>query len=78
MKIRDFVYKKKNGEVNDYSLLILNETETHLGGIDFKKLSEEEVISVKAIQEEYEGKLKPFMKSYRSFIKENIQEDKKE
>lgn len=73
MKIRDFTYKKKNGEINDYSVMILNETETHFGGVDFNKLSEEEVIKVKKIQEEYEEKLSPFMKGYRSFIKENIQ-----
>lgn len=74
MKIKDFAYQKKNGEVSDYSLMILNETDTHVAGIDFKKLSEEEGRQVKLIQEEYEEKLKPFMKAYRNFIKENIQE----
>lgn len=76
MKIKDFNYKKKNGEVNDYSLLVLNETDTHISGVDFKKLNEEETIALKSIQEEYEKKLVPYMKSYRNFIKENIQEEK--
>ena len=72
MKIKDFTYQKKDGKVDDYSVMILNETETHLGGIDFKKLSEEETTNLKVIQEEYEKKLKPFLKAFRSFIKENI------
>ena len=74
MKFRDFKYQKKNGEVNDYSLMILNETDTHLAGIDFNKLSVEEVEEVKKIQKEYEDKLNPYLKAFRNFIKENIQE----
>lgn len=74
MKIKEFNYKKKNGEVNDYSLLILNETNTHISGIDLNKLKEDEVLELKKIQEEYENKLAAYMKSYRSFIKESIQE----
>jgi len=74
VKFRDFKYQKKNGEVNDYSLMILNETDTHLAGIDFNKLSVEEVEEVKKIQKEYEDKLNPYLKAFRNFIKENIQE----
>ena len=40
-----------------------------------KKLSEDEVAEVKAIQEEYESQLKPYMKAYRSFIKERLLEE---
>lgn len=72
MKIRDFRYQKKSGEVDDYSIMILNETDTHLAGVDFNKLSEEEAEKLKVIQEEYESQLKPYMKAYRNFIKENI------
>lgn len=72
MKIRDFKYRKKSGEEGEYSVMVLNETETHLAGIDFNKLSEDEVAKVKSIQEEYEDKLKPYMKAYRSFIKESF------
>lgn len=75
MKIRDFRYRKKNEEEGDYSVMILNETDTHLAGIDLKKLSEGEVAEVKAIQEEYESQLKPYMKAYRSFIKERLLEE---
>ena len=77
MKIKDFTYEKKDGKVNDYEVMMLNETETHVAGIDLKKLSEDEAKAVKSIQEDYEEKLKPFMKAYRSFIKENIQAPEK-
>lgn len=74
MKIREFTYEKKDGKVNDYELMVLNETESHVAGIDLKKLSEEEAVALKVVQEEYEEKLKPFLKAYRNFIKENIQD----
>lgn len=74
MKNKKFNYKKKNGEVNNYDVMIIADSPDYLAGIDFTKLTNEEVEEVSKIQEEYEAKLKPYMKAYRSFIKENIQE----
>lgn len=75
MKLKEFTYKKKDGKISDYNLMILNETPDHMMGIDLNKLSEEEVSEIKNIQEEYEKKIKPYMKAYRNFIKENIIEN---
>lgn len=77
MKVKKFDYKKKkDNNVNSYLLLMLDENETHIGGIDFTKLEDEEIRHVIRIQSEYELKLKPFIKkSYRKYIKENIIDD---
>lgn len=72
MKIKDFKYKKKNGEESEYSLLTLREDKEYVAGIDLNKLGEEEKEYVIQIQKDYEEKLKPFMKAYRQFIIENI------
>jgi hypothetical protein len=74
MKRKKFNYTKKNGYNNNYDIMVINESSEHIAGIDFSKLSEEEANIVESIQNEYEGKLKPYMKAYRNFIKENIQE----
>ena len=74
MKIKDFKYKKKDSdEIKDYNLLILKEDKEHVSGIDLNKLDKEEIAKIKSIQEEYEEKLKPFMKAFRTFLIENIQ-----
>ena len=77
MKINHFKYKKKKtGEIKEYDLLVLNETDTHKGGIDYSKLTEDEVKEVTKLQMEYEKALHPFVKkAYRSFIKENIEDN---
>ena len=72
MKIREFKYEKKDGKTSEYELLILNESEKYLAGVDLKKLDAAEKEKVKAVVEEFEEKLKPFMKAYRKFIVENI------
>lgn len=75
MKIEEFRYRKKDSdEVNDYSLLVLNENSSHMAGIALNKLTEEEKAVLLSIQETYELKKKPFMKAYRSFIRDNIVE----
>lgn len=71
MKIKEFKYIKKN-EIKYYKLLILNENNTHIAGIDLNKLNEEEQTKIIEIQKEYEEKLKPYMNSYRQYIKENV------
>jgi hypothetical protein len=77
MKVSHFKYtKKKTGEVKSYDLLVLKETDTHIGGIDYSKLDEDEVREVTMIQMEYEKVLHPFVKkAYKNFIKENVEDD---
>jgi hypothetical protein len=72
MKVKEFNYIKKDGKKNNYKIMILNEDVKHINGIDFNKLKIEEIKMIESIQNEYEQKLKPYMKAYRSFIKENI------
>ena len=75
MKIKEFKYtKKSNGEIKEYKLLVLNEGDSHISGIDLNKLTPEEMAQIIKIQQDYETKLKPFMTSFRQFIKENIVE----
>lgn len=72
MKERKFKYKKKDGSINDYNLLVLNENTTHFSGIDYNKLSEQEVLDLVKLQRKYEEELKPFLKGFRQFIKDNV------
>jgi len=76
MKITKFNYTKKNGENNDYEVLILKEDKEHIAGIALNKLSEDEIKEVKKIQKEYEEKLSPFLKAYRMFLIDGINEKK--
>lgn len=76
MKILEFDYIKKGAtEPAPYKLLVLNEDKESVKGISLDKLTEEEVVELKKIQEDYEAQLKAFMKNYRQFKKENIVED---
>ena len=73
MKMKKFSYKKKDGEEREVNLFVLNESDTHMQGIDLSKLTEDEVKTVKYIQSIWEASMKPFIdKAYRNFIKENV------
>lgn len=72
MKRYKFLYEKANGDQNEYDLMITNSTPDRFYGIDLNKLTTEEKVQVLEVQEEYEEKMKPFMKAFRQFIKENI------
>lgn len=72
MKRYKFLYEKANGDQNEYDLMITNSTPDRFYGIDLNKLTAEEKVQVLEVQEEYEEKMKPFMKAFRQFIKENI------
>lgn len=72
MKIKDFKYKKDAEEEKEYNLLVLEEDEKYMSGINFRYLTEEEQEKVKKIQEDYEAALKPYMKSFRKFLKEKV------
>ncbi len=72
MKIKDFKYEKKNGEKGEYSVIVINDGNEYISGIDLNKLDNEEKEKVKEVVLEFEEKLKPYMKAYRKFIVENI------
>jgi hypothetical protein len=73
MKIKEFNYKKKNGEQRKAEVVVLVDSENYLEGIDFTKLTQDERSEVVRIQAEYEEKIKPFIsKAFRKFLKEGI------
>lgn len=72
MKIKDFKYKKDAEEEKEYNLLVLEEDEKYMSGINLSYLTEEEQEKVKKIQEDYEAALKPYMKYFRKFLKEKV------
>ena len=72
MKIAKFTYKKEE-ELTNRKVLVLDEAEGHIGGLDLSLMSEtEEKIINDAIEEMY-AKLKPYIKYYRKFLKDKIQ-----
>lgn len=55
MTLKSFRYtKKKDGETKNYLVLILDEDEKHIGGIDLSKLDDDEIKEVVEIQKEIE------------------------
>ena len=72
MRFQEFEYSKKDGAKSSYKLLVLTEDKEYIKGINLLSLNEEEVKELLLLQQDYEVKLKPFMKNYRQFIKENI------
>lgn len=73
MKIELFKYKKEETEEKEYKVLILENNDKYLSGINLEYLSNEEIAEIQKIQLKYEEDLKPFMKkAYRRFIKEKI------
>ena len=73
MKIELFKYKKEETEEKEYKVLILENNDKYLSGINLEYLNNEEIAEIKKIQLKYEEDLKPFMKkAYRRFIKEKI------
>lgn len=74
MKFKSFTYEKKKDKLTKkYFVLILNDSENHIGGIDLGKLEDSEIEVLLGIQKEYEAKMEPFVKkAYRKYIKENM------
>ena len=76
--LEDFAYEKKEGEIKEHTLLVLDEKEKHRSGLDLILLTKEEVEEVIKIQKEYEVKMEPFVKkAYRSFLLEKIVKEAK-
>ena len=74
MKIREFTYQKKSGDVKNYEVLILNSEPTYLEGIALNYLTADEKIKLQAIVEAYELQMREFGKSFRRFNKESIKD----
>lgn len=75
MKIKKFNYKKSE-EVEEKKVFSFNESEKYLEGIDINRLDENELKQFITIQNEYEEKIKPFVKkAFRKYLKEKIQDD---
>lgn len=73
MEILKFNYTKVNGDKSPREVMKLVKTDKWIDAIDLSKLSEEEIIELKDIQEEYESKIKPFSKKgFRRFLVEGI------
>lgn len=73
MKIFEFDYTKKEGEVSHRKVIALHASDGWESALDLTKLSEEEQKEAMAIQLEYEKRMKPFMeKAFRRFLKSNM------
>lgn len=73
MKLKAFHYHKANGEETDPHVLVLNENDNYLEGIDTTKLDPKEHALLLGVQRQYEKRMKPFVtKAYRRYKKDNI------
>jgi len=73
MKIEEFNYTKKTGEQGHRKIMVLNNHKEYVDVLDLDKLTEQEIVTVLEIQEQYEYKLKPFVeKAFRRFNKSNM------
>lgn len=66
MKTKKFIYEKEDYE-KEYNIAVLNEDKEYIKGISLNNLSDNEREEFYRIQEEYECKLKPFMKAFKQF-----------
>lgn len=72
MKTAKFDYKKED-TITSRKILVLDEGDDHIGGLDLSLMSEaEEKAIVNAIEEMY-AKLKPYIHYYRKFLNTKIQ-----
>lgn len=56
MKIKSFKYtKKKDGETKEYLVLVLEEDEKYIGGLDLGKLEQQEITEATSIQIDLEA-----------------------
>ena len=74
MKTARFTYKKDD-ELTNRKVLVLDEATEHIGGLDLSLMSEAEEKVINDAVEEMYAKLKPYIKYYRKFLKDKIQGD---
>lgn len=56
MKLKSFKYtKKKDNKTKNYFIMLLEESDDHIGGIDFSKLEEDEIKRATDIQKKIEA-----------------------
>lgn len=74
MKLKEFNYTKKNGEMTIRNVLVLRKLDNYEDCIDFGHLSEQEMKDVFTIQSEYEYKMAPYMKrAFRRFSTDGME-----
>ena len=74
MKLKEFVYTKKDGKKKNYEVLVLSETDIDIVGISLNALSDEERKIVKDMFQEFNEELEPYTKkAFRKFLKNGIQ-----
>ena len=80
MKVIKFDYTKKNSDKSERKVMILQEKDSYLDGIDYNYLSATEITRVEELKKKFEQDLKPFTeKAFRRFSisgMSNIEEDK--
>jgi hypothetical protein len=76
MNLREFAYQKEDGTRKDYTVLKVKEDATSIEGLSMRDLPEADKAKVIAIYEEFEAKLKPYMKNWRKFLKARMTEKK--
>lgn len=68
MKIREFTYKKPNGDASKRKVLVLQENTAYVEGIDLTHLTPDEEKLVLEAAEMFTEKIKPYVnKAYRRF-----------
>jgi len=76
----EFKYKKKDDNIEDKNVSILNDAEKYITAIDLSKLTEEDREELINANNAYEEKIAPFVKKgFRRYFKENMlfaEEDK--
>lgn len=78
MTEKKFAYKKKNGEKKNVDLVVLNEDDKYLQGIDLEKLDEEEKEKVRSLVSEYEMNCTNLVRVMALDYLENLETAKKE
>ena len=76
MNLREFEYQKEDGSRKGYTVLKVKEDATSIEGVSMRELSELDKEKVIAIYQEFETKLKPYMKNWRKFLKARMLEIK--
>ena len=73
MKIREFTYKKSSGEETDREILVFQEGEKYLEGIDLAHLTPNEKKDLLDKAAEFDAAIKPYVnKAYRRFNIDSI------
>lgn len=78
MKVTTFEYTKDNGETTNRELLVLEEGENFMKGIDLSKLGDEEKNKLLDAARELSKHINENMSSFRNFTRSKMKIDKEE